>query len=175
MIKRAIALFVLTTVAGALLHADPTTIKYPEDKPNFSITFPDGWKIKQKESAYVSMANPDESICLDFWALNGATNADGEADSVDDLTKDMSTWLKDIKLDRDKNSDFTVNGIKFICYSGAANTKDGNNPQDIQASLCSVDGGKTVYVIMYYGDKGAADKNKADLNFVTNSIKQITE
>ena len=158
-------------VLGLSLGQAQTTVKYPEDTPNFSISFPEGWKQKQMDTSFVEMESPDESIWLDVWYVK---DKDPDANSVDDIVKDMNTWLTDIKIDRNKAGDFKVGTIDFISYSGTGKTKDGAKDQDIEADLCSVDGKSTI-VIMYYGDKGAGAKNADDLRFIANSVKAIKD
>ncbi len=173
MTNRILLVVLFTFVATLFISAHAQLVyKYPEDKPNFTISFPEGWKEKSKEDGYVSVASADDSIYMDFWALAGSGTSD-DVNSTDDLTKDMGSWLKDIKIDRNKGGDFEVNGVSFICYSGTAKTKDGDQEQEIECDLCSVDGGKTVIAVVYYGDKDADKTHKDDLSYVFKSIKPI--
>ncbi len=166
--------FVLVAVLGIFgmsLAQAQTTYKCPEDNPNFSITFPEGWKEKQKSDGFVEMESPDGSIWLDVWTIK---DRDPNSNSFDDIKDDMKSWLTDVDLERNEKGDFKINGISFIELLGTAKLKDGGDPQEIAAHLCSIDGKSTI-VIMYYGDKGAGDKNAADLRFISNSIKPLSE
>lgn len=85
-------LSVATTFAMTtwLVSADQT-INYPEDKPIFSIAFPDDWEVEAEES--VSASSPDEEVNMELIALD----AEELAEAIDLAKESLSEELKGIK------------------------------------------------------------------------------
>ncbi len=171
---KALALLASVVVAAAVsspLLADVTTYKFPTDNPTFSISFPSTWVEKSKDSSgYLEMGTPDDAIWIDVWVLDKSKDAD-DANTIDDIDKDMQSWLTDINIQRTPSGDFTANGVKFTCYDGTGKTKDGTE-QVIEADICSPDGTNQV-AVCYYGDKGADATYKDDLATIFQSIKSL--
>ena len=161
-------------MAGALtLPADAAdnTFTFPDTNPFFSITFPESWVQKDKDNTgYLEMATTDDAIWIDVWVLAKSDNPD-DVNTLDDIDKDMASWLTDIKIDRNPAGDFTVGGMKFTSYGGTGKDKDGDE-QEIEADICSPDGQNQV-AVCYYGDKGADQKYKDDLGTIFRSIKKL--
>ena len=146
------------------------TYSFPSKNPSFSISFPDSWVQKDKDSSgYLEMGTPDDAIWIDVWVLEKSDSDD--ANTISDIDKDMDSWLTDISIKRTPDGDFTSGGVKFTCYDGTGKTKDGEE-QAIEADICSPDG-KNQVVVCYYGNKGANVTYKADLATIFQSIKTL--
>jgi hypothetical protein len=174
--KKFLLLTVLTLVTLAnvpFAHAQITQ-KFPDTNPVISISFPEGWTLKEKGENYAEIESPEAAIDFDLWTMK----AEDIDTSMNDVIDNMKAWLTDIKLAKNPSADFEMNGIKFTAMTGTgmpSKAEDkSHGEQQIEAYFGSADGGKTLTVIVYFGDKGAGDKYSADLKFIVASIKPLS-
>lgn len=156
----ALAFAALSPVAATLAG----TFKLPEDKPTATVTIPDSWDPKKIDNG-VEAQSPDDAIYL-------AVEATDEA-GVEDMAKTAVEWLQEqgVKIDlaTQKEQDFKVNGMEAGEIIWQGKDKDG-------ACVCSltfvVTGPKSALLITYWATPSEADKNKADVGKIVNSIKK---
>ncbi|MBL9132265.1 MAG: hypothetical protein JNG86_13765 [Verrucomicrobiaceae bacterium] len=104
-------LLTLSLMAWISTASADQTINYPEDKPIFSISFPDGWKVETGES--VSASSADDLVNMELIALD----AEEAATAMADARKSLEEELKGIKwlADPEKGE---INGIQVTFLNG---------------------------------------------------------
>lgn len=157
-------LLLLTTLfvtLAATSRADQT-INYPEDKPIFSISFPDGWKVETGES--VSASSADELVNMELIALD----AEALGEALELAKESLSEELKGIKWDGDAEKG-ELNGMS-VAFLNANVTLEGVK----MAVNCCVFAPKkadTFFMLFNIIPLEALEKHGEDVGKVINSVK----
>ena len=142
---------------------------YPDEKnPEFSITFPDDWKVETEED--VLHAGPkDDSIYMGIWAVGEEATDDNikaVLDGVDELVAELLTDVKPIGEAQKQ----TINEIPFVIVDGTGKLKDDGSAVNVSIALFVSDG-KNLFTLVYFGIPDAEKAHEKELVDILNSVK----
>lgn len=154
-----LGLSVFTLVSA--VRADQV-INYPAEKPIFSISFPDGWKVEPGEES-VSAASPDELVNMELIALD----ADEAATAIDDAKEGLEEELKGIKWTKPESGE--LNGFKVTFLNG--NVSIEGVKMAVNCAVFAPKGGETFFMLFNVIPLEALEQHGGDVSKVLNSIK----
>jgi hypothetical protein len=137
-------------------------INYPEDKPIFSISFPDDWKIKAGES--LSASSKDELVNMELIALE-AEALDG---ALDIAKESLSEEMKGIKWD-DEVSEGELNGVNAKFLNGKVTIEDVK--MAINCAIFAPKGQKEFFMLFNIIPMEALEQHGEDVSKILNSIE----
>lgn len=159
--KQLLLLTTLLVTLSATASAEQT-INYPEDKPIFSISFPDGWKVETGES--VSASSADELVNMELIALD----AEALGEALELAKESLTEELKGIKWDGEAEKG-ELNGMS-VAFLNANVTLEGVK----MAVNCCVFAPKkadTFFMLFNIVPLEALEKHGEDVGKVINSVK----
>jgi hypothetical protein len=160
--KHFLLLTTLLVTFTATVRADQI-INYPEDKPIFSISFPDGWKVETGDDS-VSASSADELVNMELIALD----AEALGEALDLAKESLSEELEGIKWDGEAEKG-ELNGMS-VAFLNANVTLEGVK----MAVNCCVFAPKkadTFFMLFNIVPLEALEKHGEDVGKVINSVK----
>jgi hypothetical protein len=143
-----IAVFaMLTFLLPCLLEAK--TLKFPKDNPQFSVTFPTGWKAEITDAGIISAQPKGAAYAISIFPVQ-ATNAKG---AIEETLSEVDKRFSDIKPGEPVEFK-TESGIKFLERDMTA--KDKGSPRALAIVAFSVD--KQSYFALFQAGTPEADK-----------------
>jgi hypothetical protein len=157
--KNSIACFLLALSLTVPALAD--TLKFPEDKPVASITFPEGWKAAVTGDAIAASAD-DGTVLINVIT----TRPDMLGPS-----NDKAFALLKVKPDFDsyKDSKTTLNGMNVVQVNVDARDESGGN---MKLTLTAVEVTKDKGVMIILRGEGVA-KHQDEITAIMNSIAAV--
>ena len=160
--------FKLAQLLAALLLLLPLvgegkTLKFPKEKPQFSIVFPNDWKAEITEAGIISAQPKGAAYAISIFPVE-ANDANG---AVEETLKEVDKRFTDVKPG--EPVDFrNENGIKFLERDFTA--KDKGDARSLAIVAFSVD--KHNYFALFQAGTPEADKKYTDS--VIGIVKSIT-
>ncbi len=162
--------FKLIPILAALLLVvplvgDAKTLKFPKEKPQFSIVFPNNWKAEITEGGIISAQPKGAAYAISIFPVQ-ANNA---SDAVEETLKEVDRRFTDIKPG--EPVDFgNENGVKFLerDFTG----KDKGDPRTLAIVAFSVDG-ENYFALFQAGTPEADKKYTEDVIGIVKSISPL--
>src|SRR3954462_6315251 len=115
---KTIAFFAVLAGFGPCL-AEAKILKFPKDNPQFSVTFPAGWKAEITDAGIISAQPKGAAYAISIFPVQ-ATDAKG---AVEETFKEVEKRFTDVKPS--EPTEFkNENGIKFLERDYTAKDKD---------------------------------------------------
>ena len=149
--------FYLPTVASA------KTLKFPKEKPQFSVTFPAGWKAEITDAGIISAQPKGAAYAISIFPVQ-ATNP---RDAIEETLKEVEKRFENIKPS-DPTEFKTESGIRFLERDFSA--KDKGSPRALAIVAFSLD--KESYFALFQAGTPEADKQYTQ--DVVGIVKSIT-
>ncbi len=143
--------------------AQAKTYPIPDEDPIATVSLPDSWEVDDLDDG-IEVTSKDELV---YVAIEAADLVDVKAATVEAF---KFFDEKGITIDKDsqKESDFTVNGLKGfeLGFKG----KDSDGPTNVSVSVITVSEKNVLMITYWASDEG--EKNNADgLSKIINSIQ----
>jgi len=145
------------------LVADAKTLKFPKEKPQFSIAFPNDWKAEITDAGIISAQPKGAAYAISIFPV-ASNNAN---DALEETLKEVDKRFTDIKPG-DPVDFRNENGIKFLERDFTA--KDKGDARTLAIVAFSVD--KQNYFALFQAGTPEADKKYTDS--VIGIVKSIT-
>ena len=159
---KALALFaVVTLLVPGLLQAK--TLKFPQENPQFSVTFASDWKAEITDAGIISAQPKGAAYAISIFPVT-ATTAKG---AIAETMKEVEKRFENIKSN-DPSEFKTENGIKFLESDMTA--KDKGSPRALAILAFSLD--KETYFALFQAGTPEADKKYTQ--DVATIVKSIT-
>lgn len=139
-----------------------TPVRHPGTGLSFDV--PDDWKQEPKSEDTMVVTSPDGNAALVIFVV--PTSAAGKVG--DEVDKQLSSVMIDIKMDNRSASTETINGLALFTETGSARLKQDNKPVDLAVWMVKGSGDKSLMVIGMGDLKG----NDDTLSAIRKSIHQ---
>jgi hypothetical protein len=147
------------------LVGDARTLKFPKEKPQFSIVFPNNWKAEITEGGIISAQPKGAAYAISIFPVQ-ANNA---SDAVEETLKEVDKRFTDVKPG--EPVDFqNENGIKFLERDFTA--KDKGDPRTLAIVAFSVDR-ENYFALFQAGTPDADKKYTEDVIGIVKSISAL--
>ncbi len=108
--------FALLALAASPLRAE--TVKFPNDDPAFSITFPDSWKtrVDAKDNALSAQPAPDRACVLTLREMEGVDDLAGAKAALPKFTAALAkgAGIKDLKPSQEPLEAKSPKGVPMV-------------------------------------------------------------
>ena len=141
------------------------TFRLPENKPVVSFALPDSWKPTETDAGMEA-----RSVDGEIYLAVEFVDTDSLNDVIDSNLSYLSTQGVAVEKKPKSEGDSTINDMAITHTSYDGTDKDG--PCEVSLSFLTVAPGKGL-MITYWGSPDAADKHKASLEKILNSITKI--
>ncbi len=151
------------------------TFGFPEDKPLFSIDFPDDWTIRlNTDDVDISAISPDEEIEYYIWRLpiediSSKSIEQVVEDELESVLAEINAYVKNVKFGESVME--TKNGIELVTMEGTGTSRDGSGTVFVVIDLFTPDG-KSLYCLLYYGSKAGEKKHADSIRAIDDSIRK---
>lgn len=154
-----------------------TVYTYPADKPVFSITFPEKWKVEldAEDQKGMTAMSPDEAAAIEFdiWPVpEDKVKEDVKAainEEIKGIDEVIAQWVTDAKFGDAKS--VTINEIEFYGVDGTGKDKESGKDTTVSVDFFTPDG-KTLFVLLYWGTPDAEKTYEKELIAIVQSIKK---
>jgi hypothetical protein len=159
---KAIALLVLL-VSGM---AEAETLRFPKDKPQFSVRFDDSWTAVIRDSGIISAQPPGRGYAISIFPVDEATTGRG---AIDVTLEQVEARFTDIGLAGTVEST-NGNGVKLLRRDLSA--KDKESPRELTIVAFTLDG-KSYFALFQAASPAAEVQYAPDLKAVVESIAAL--
>jgi hypothetical protein len=162
--KKFVAAFVALFVClPALVQAK--TLKFPEKRPEFSVTFPNDWKAEITKDGIISAQPKGAAYAISIFPVQ-ATTAQG---AIEETMKEVDNRFTNIKAN-DPSEFKNENGLQF--RESDMTGKDKGSPRTLSIVAFSVDG-DSYFAIFQAGTPEADKQYTKDVISIVNSITAL--
>jgi hypothetical protein len=147
------------------LPAFADTFRLPENKPVVSFVLPDSWKPTETDAGMEA-----QSVDGEIYLAVEFVDTDSLNDVIDSNLSYLVTQGVAVEKKPKSEGDSTINDMAITHTSYNGTDKDG--PCEVSLSFLTVAPGKGL-MITYWGSPDAADRHKASLEKILNSITKI--
>src|SRR5256714_10644016 len=161
---KAIALFLALTVLFPWV-SEAKTLKFPQKRPQFSVTFPNDWKAEITDAGIISAQPKGAAYAISIFPVE-ATTAQG---AIEETLKEVEKRFTDIKPS-DPVDFSNDNGIKFLerDFTG----KDKGSPRALAIVAFTVE--RQSYFALFQAGTPEADKQYTqDVVAIVKSITSL--
>ncbi len=173
--KRICVLMLSLMFASLPFVVEARTFSLPEDKPLFSIDFPDDWTIcLNTDGVDISAISPDEEIEYYIWKLPIEVTSSKAVervveDELESVLAEINAYVKGVKFGESLKE--TKNGIELVTMEGTGTYRDGSGTVFVVIDLFTPDG-KSLYCLLYYGSKAGEKKHADAIKAIDDSIRK---
>jgi len=145
----------------------------PQKDPLVAIAFPDNWDVEADPDQVVGMS-PDESIEIDFWAVDKEDLKDDPKATLEAMGSEVGElvdeYLTDLKTEKPVQAN--INGIDLYDVTGKAKSKEDGKDVNFSMTILTPDN-KNVFVMLYWGSDEAEKANSDALVAIAKSLKKL--
>jgi hypothetical protein len=154
-----LAMIAISTVTGS--NALATCAEEWSHPSGFKFWLPDNWKTKSEGDL---LSSEGQGVAAFFFVPKNSRSLDR---TLDDLDKELSGWLKDIKLDKPLTSN--VNGIAEIYITGTGKDREDGDDVEFDVGIYEKKGKLLVFLGVTSADD--FDKHHPTFQKIIDSIR----